>query len=676
MSPADVILVMLPPWEPKRPPLGLAYIAEYVRSCGFKPKVIDFNINLYQSIDKSKRIFWDIDNINSMGIEETTYKMFNLFKDEIDALVAEIVSSDTNIIGFSVNIVNLRLAGKIATLIKKRNKEKIIVMGGTGCFWETNRSLLLAEDVPSVDILVIGEGEEILKDILTHGPDKLNGIKGIIYKKDDFFKPAMPYYAADLNRLPFPTFSDFELDKYTDPALPLLISRGCIGGCSFCIDRLISGTYRFRSVQEIIREIKYHGEKNQRNTFALNDLICNGNLKQLEMFCDSIIESNLAIEWGSYAMIRKDMSFSLLKKMREAGCVFLCYGVESASDFVLKKMNKYYNSSDAERVIRSTHEAGIFTAVNIIVGFPGETKDDFNKTINFVEKNRNYISELTNISSFVLMPDSKVGRNPQEYGFTCPEGKEKECFIDSNNTDLNERIRRLRKTIFVSCNLGIKDIIINQFISKRSYDKNHIVLLSIPPGRIDLPSYAIAETYSFLQSKECNPILYDLNVKLYNAVDDKGKKLWDSSNWYLWNELVALSLTSGVLAEKLFDLMNEIICLPCNAFYFSINKENFLFSVKVATIFRKWLPSIQIIFGGPILKDIQCVDVIPQGTVDMFLSDAQALVEGKFVVQGSMQHNEASDMMVRTAAAITNFKEFNLREYENVCLPLRWNGVQ
>ena len=96
----DIVLVMLPPWEPKRAPLGLAYISEYLRFKGFKPKVLDFNIDLYRAVPFDKRIYWEIPNINSMPINEIAYKMFNSFRDEIDGLVNQIISLDCDLVGF------------------------------------------------------------------------------------------------------------------------------------------------------------------------------------------------------------------------------------------------------------------------------------------------------------------------------------------------------------------------------------------------------------------------------------------------------------------------------------------------------------------------------------------------------------------------------------------------
>lgn len=326
--PVDIIFVMPPPLDPSMPPLGLAYIAEYLRYRGFNPKIIDFNLRLYRQADQKKRIFWEIYNINFMSIPEITKNVCKIFGQEINNLVDEILSYKVKYIGFSVNISSIGIAGRIATLIKKKDKRKKIIFGGTGCFWGVDRRLIFKEDIPSIDIIVVGEGEEIVEKILSRKSDNFEGLEGLITDKDKFFKPATPYFVENLDNLPFPKFTDFKLEEYKNSFIPILITRGCIGRCVFCIDHLMCGQFRVKSPEKIVEEFKYHIQKNKRNTFSFCDLACNGDLKYLEALCDLIIKSKLDIAWGSYAMIRKNMTFELFEKMKKAGCFSLCYGVE------------------------------------------------------------------------------------------------------------------------------------------------------------------------------------------------------------------------------------------------------------------------------------------------------------------------------------------------------------
>ncbi len=666
----DVILIMVPPWEPSMPPLGLAYISEYLRSRNFNPKVIDFNLELFRKASPEKKIFWEIYNINSMTVPEITEKISALFKREIDDLVEQINSCDCNLIGFSVNVTSIALAAKLATLIKKRDKGKKIILGGSGCFWNYDRRLIFGEDAGSIDAFVIGEGEKPLVNIIeNHQKNKtFEGIKGVICRKGDFFKPAVPFYTENIDELPFPNFSDFEFNSYKKKQLPIIISRGCIGRCAFCIDHLMCGPYRFRSPEKLIKEIEYHVKTNKKINFVLNDLICNGNLKQLDRFCELVIESGFDISWGSYAMVRKEMSLELLRKMKAAGCVQLCYGVESGCDRTLKRMNKFYCAADAERVIKLTHEAEILASINIIVGFPEETEADFQETLSFIKRNKDYIYEVTNISSFVIMSPSKLGSNPERYGVKLPLPDDfNSCYVDNNGVDIKERIRRARRTIFLTANLGLKTLIINYNLRNDNV-RDSGTLVFCPVAKINSPPLEAARLLNNFKRMKFTSFFYDFNIKLYKAAPDKFKVLWDYQNWYLWVFPDHLENIFEVLGKEVFAFCEELASLETNNFYFLLNRENFMFSIKIGAVIQKYNPNVNINFISSVFKKEDWRALVPKGLTGVkFIYDDEGII--KAISDVSPRKKNLSGEMIAAAESV-DFKAFNLKNYESPKLPL------
>jgi molybdenum cofactor biosynthesis enzyme MoaA len=95
-----------------------------------------------------------------------------------------------------------------------------------------------------------------------------------------------------------------------------------------------------------------------------------------------------------------------MKKMAAAGCEALTFGIESASDNVLRLMSKKYSGTDVANVVRATHDAGIKVVINLIVGFPGETEDDFQQTLEFIEQNKDRIYKVAALNSLRLDPGS------------------------------------------------------------------------------------------------------------------------------------------------------------------------------------------------------------------------------------------------------------------------------
>ncbi|MDD5196711.1 MAG: radical SAM protein [Candidatus Omnitrophota bacterium] len=463
---ADILLVITPPVFTMMPHIGVAYLSSFLRHRGFRVDVYDLSLRLFNKARQGLKRFWGVDCVNSFFQEQIAENISKNFTRELDGFVEDLLSTRTKAIGFSVNLISIYLANKIAEKIKRRDPGRLIIFGGPGTFFKHPRDLV----IPTfADIYVIGEGENTLLSILRayYNNAKITSSPGILLAKDlGKIKPLLPEAIQDLNQIPFPDFSGFRLREYNQgfdyKPLPLLLSRGCIRRCTYCIDHIMWPKYRFRAPSQIMEEINYHMLKNNTRAFEFIDLICNGNLEQLSGISDLIIESKLKFEWVSYAIIRKDMEFSLFSKLNQAGCHTLIYGVESGSDRILKKMGKAYTAQEASEVIRNTHQSGICTNINIIVGFPGETEEDFNQTIDFVLKNKDYIDEITNISGFTLFPAAEVGVNKDNYGVYWQEGTDPMLFTDSNGLDRQARNKRVAKLVGIVNDLKLNRAIVNK----------------------------------------------------------------------------------------------------------------------------------------------------------------------------------------------------------------------
>jgi radical SAM superfamily enzyme YgiQ (UPF0313 family) len=139
-------------------------------------------------------------------------------------------------------------------------------------------------------------------------------------------------------------------------------------------------------------------------------------MSQLSELVDLFIKNKLNFfQWGGQARIRDGMDFSFLKKMREAGFSFVSYGLESASPRIVKMMGKNFDVNLAENVIRDTSRAGIRSTVNIIVGFPGEKREDIAITLRFLQRNIEFIDDIY-IHTLVLLPSSILYRNKEKFG--------------------------------------------------------------------------------------------------------------------------------------------------------------------------------------------------------------------------------------------------------------------
>lgn len=457
---ADVLLIMPPPWQTKMPPLGIAYLCSYLKQKNYKPAVSDLNLELFNNAIGRQTSLWDISTINHMSPHSILKYTQHHFGQSINDFVSEILSTNIKIIALSVTFVNLLIAEYIAELIKLKDPSRTIIIGGPGCFWPCDRKLLTKN---VIDAFVLGEGENPLGNILDRIAINKNfeGIKAVTKN----FEKIEIDPILEISSIPYPSFEEFEIHQYNKghdyKPLPILASRGCIGKCTYCVDRHMLKPFRTRTPQNIVSEIKNHIKNHNVKNFEFNDLLCNGSLQHLEELCDLITKEKLDIVWTSYAMIRKNISSNLLEKMKTSGCNDICYGVESGSDNTLRKMNKFYTTNDAQDLIRRTKASGIITRINIIVGYPLETKDDFKQTLNFIKRNKNYIDEITNVSEFVLNPGSDIGNNPEKYEVKLEDHSNLTKWEDSQGLNATIRKERLIQTVSLINSLKIKTTIIN-----------------------------------------------------------------------------------------------------------------------------------------------------------------------------------------------------------------------
>ena len=462
----DILLVISPPFFTAMPHVGVAYLSEYLDQHGISVGVHDLSVKLFNQSDEKMKKFWQIECNNNYFVSEIAESILKGCEDEINQFVEDFLFTRTKVIGFSVNITSIFVANEIARKIKERAPEKLIVFGGAGTYFHHPRDLI---QTAFADIYVLGEGERALLSIVRDFYDKkpIMNAPGIFLTKDlGQGQPVPAAEFANLDDIPFPTFKGFNLQEYTAGSdfrtLPLLLSRGCVRRCSYCIDFIIWPKYRFRSPGHILSEIRYHLSNNNTEVFHLNDLSCNGNLDQLSKLCDLILETGLQFRWMSYALVRKDMTSELFLKMKKAGCHTLIFGVESASDRILKLMHKTYTAQDASRALRLSHESGIYTNMNIIVGFPGETEEDFQETVKFLEENKASIDEVSNVNGFSVLPDTEIDNHKEKYGVSFDSSREPMLFKDANGLDREGRFQRVAKVMEAVEKLGLR----KGFISK------------------------------------------------------------------------------------------------------------------------------------------------------------------------------------------------------------------
>jgi len=457
-----IALVQCPVWGTYDPPLALAQLSAYLKKEGHQVYALDLNIKLYLNRQESYKDMWAWEQCGFWYEPYYVSKFFADNQDTIAQYIKLILENNHKIICFSVSTSSRLTSLELARLIKKENRDVIIVFGGTLFFEKHWIDSVLNEG--AVDIVAHGEGEVTLAELvkLLEENRPLDSCLGVSFKNGNSIvnNPPRPFI-QNLDDLPFIDFSDFPLSNYDDSGhIPFLASRGCIQQCVFCSSRVFWPGYRRMSGKRIFEEIAFHKNKdNELGHVDFLDLMFNGDIKALSTFCDLMINSDLKghISWVANAIVRPEMTPELLMRMKEAGCKHIIYGIESGSQRVLGLMKKRYKIEDADEVIKATHEAGIVVTANFMFGFPGEEEDDFIKTLDFIKRNAKYLDRVYPSRTFCALEEfSYLYAHLEEFGIKLnPPNHLYWESADEKNT-YPERLRRCEEFCNSAVSLGIE----------------------------------------------------------------------------------------------------------------------------------------------------------------------------------------------------------------------------
>lgn len=382
-------------------------------------------------------IFLSFENIFNAFMAEMALKLLNgqtvpqRMEIFFENLLQPVLAAQPDLIGFSILYQHqIVFAALLAKLIKKQSKAKIVVGGAAISVMSTPEKLFTIPIVTDktnasniflknlFDYLLPGEGERGLSSLCqAKNSADLADVPNLIYFSSNTLQ-INPAAILELEALPHPDFSHFKLDKYLtpEPVLPLMTSRGCPWGrCTFCTHHHSYLKYRKRKTSDCVEEVRLLQKEYGCNVFYFYDeMIPASRFKQL---AEQIIEQGLAIHYGAYAKPLQEFSPDLCRIMQQSGCRVLQWGVESASQRVLNLMKKGTKIHEIENVLGNSTRAGIYNLVFILFGFPTETTEELQQTLNFLEYNRENIHVLSS-GTFVLTEGSQIHRLPENFAIT------------------------------------------------------------------------------------------------------------------------------------------------------------------------------------------------------------------------------------------------------------------
>ncbi|MGV8141873.1 MAG: B12-binding domain-containing radical SAM protein [Candidatus Woesearchaeota archaeon] len=361
--------------------------------------------------------------------------------DNIKHLIKHIHTHKPDLVGMSIMSVRYQKDYDLIKDIKKNFPDIKILVGGphASTFRET-----MMEDNPYIDYGIILEGEESIIE-LCKGKE-LNEIKGLMYREDGkVVYTGDRAFIKDLDSIPFPRYAKYDLKKYPDLTIPLVSSRGCPYGCTFCpVKTTIGRVFRVRSPKNVVDEIEYWCNRGINN-FGFVDDNFTFYKDRAHQICDEIKNRGITATFNLGNGIRADkVDYELLKKMRDVGFREIAIGVESANNHILKLVRKGETLEDIDKAVKIACDLGFEVGLFFILGSPGETRKDVINSFRFAMK---YPVDYAYFYNIIPFPNSEM------YQYL----KENNLLLTSYDIYLNESSHWNGKPAFITHELDLKE---------------------------------------------------------------------------------------------------------------------------------------------------------------------------------------------------------------------------
>jgi radical SAM superfamily enzyme YgiQ (UPF0313 family) len=366
----------------------------------------------------------------------------------LEQIKKDISSEKWDIVGISGLTTMYRRIKELVPIIKKISPNSILVAGGGFATYNPDEILQL---IPQIDLIGIGEGEETFSEIydtINDGDNDFEKIKGLCINDNGFPKYTEPRaLIPNLDSVPYPAYDLYELDVYFKySSYPYSVEafnakrratavweRGCPRGCTFCshngmsridlqniygegdrkkgeklvrISDKANDTFqlpaRWPTPKYAVDNIKLLHEKYDVDFVSVLDENMTSNRKWTEEFCNLYIDQGLSesVKWGTLGDAPSVATQpTLLQTMKDAGCTYISFGFESASDKVLKEdIQKGQTRNHLQITINTIKEVQMRPLTTFMIGNEHENINDLMETVDF------WIQNNIEIDPFICTP--------------------------------------------------------------------------------------------------------------------------------------------------------------------------------------------------------------------------------------------------------------------------------
>jgi radical SAM superfamily enzyme YgiQ (UPF0313 family) len=397
--------LLVPNWSdagPLTPPIGPAYLAASLRHAGHDVALVD-------------------------GIGESPQQVTRLFNDTVMAMglrseeIVERIDPRTTLIGvacmFSQDWPEIR---RLIRMARQRLPGVPIVAGGEHITATADFTL---SSTPEVDVCVVGEGEETLVEVaaaLDRGAS-LDAVPGLVVRDGATTRSTgRRERIRAIDDIPEPAWDLVPITRYLDHGLsygvnrgrsmPMLATRGCPYQCTFCSNpEMWTTRWYARDPDRVLDEIQRYQERYGATNFDFYDLTAIVKRDWIMRFTQSILDRRMRFTWQLPSGTRSEaIDEAVTQRLYVSGCRNMTYAPESGSPAVLKRIKKVVKLDRLEASVRGAVRSKLNVKLNIIMGFPDETRAELSDTVRFLARMAVAGVHDTSVSMFSPYPGSEL----------------------------------------------------------------------------------------------------------------------------------------------------------------------------------------------------------------------------------------------------------------------------
>ena len=331
-----------------------------------------------------------------------------------------------DVIGSQCYSMDLPMLKPVLETVKNFNRDISTIVGGAHATAAPEHTMkFFGRDL--LDFVFVGEGEIgfplFLRELSVNGGGSFKNVPGLGWRNDGKLQVNPGAQASNLDELGMPAWDLIMPETYpfsphgvvckNFPIAPVMATRGCPYKCTFCSS---AGTkLRTRSVDLVLEEVQLLHQHHGIREFHMVDDNFTLDMDYAKGFLQALIKLNLGVSWATPNGVRLErLDKPLLELMREAGFYSISVGIESGSDPIRIKMKKGSNLQKIRHDLQMVNEVGGIDVTGFfILGFPGETRDDIKKTLEF---SRELPIQRATFHSFIPLPGTEVWRQMEASG--------------------------------------------------------------------------------------------------------------------------------------------------------------------------------------------------------------------------------------------------------------------